>query len=678
MADIFLPNITSKEELFEVATYLYRINKHSLALYCSIPETEAIVHKNMRMGIGITGILQCTDEQRGWLSDCYEYLREYDVQYSKDHGFPTSIKLTTVKPSGCRPWYGLVTTTTGVFTLEELFSNHIDGEQWSDFKDDIQVVQDGSSNKISKTYINGNEMVWNVELEGQILLQSTANHPWYVTKNYDRTKTNRYTDINDWVSTDKLKVGDILTINLSVYDNEVSLKLPYVNMTQIRMRDNTYSITQPSEMNPDLAWLIGYLWGDGCLSESKYRIRFIDEHLYNLEKVQHILLSQFSIPSEIKSCNDRKASTIEVGSIQLYHWFNQQGIKKYFNNNIDLIPKCVRSSSKEDIIAFFSGFLDSDGCVSLDKLNPKHKKVHLSQKYSMFTRHIQDVALTVGLHFGHSFNTKGKSFAKEKAMIQLSLSTSTLLESANLLEKHSNKCKLMYPDLPIMSSGTSSAKKILGKVKKVYPFEQMDTFDVEIDNDHWFWAGAVKSHNTLSLLPGVTPGAHPSPAGPYYIRRVRMSADSNLVNVCRQSGYFIENVRGFDGKPDPTTVVVEFPCKVPAGTPIGDSLGAINHLEIVKWLQSNWSDNSVSCTIYYSKEELPEIKVWLENNFNDSVKTVSFLLYYGHGFDQAPYETISKERYDELIVKVRPIHSINVQEDDFDLQDCDNGSCPIK
>ena len=70
---------------------------------------------------------------------CYEYLREYDVQYSKDHGFPPSIKLTTVKPSGCRPWYGLVTTTTGVFTLEELFSNHIDGEQWSDFKDDIQV-----------------------------------------------------------------------------------------------------------------------------------------------------------------------------------------------------------------------------------------------------------------------------------------------------------------------------------------------------------------------------------------------------------------------------------------------------------------------------------------------------------------------------------------------------------
>lgn len=187
-----------------------------------------------------------------------------------------------------------------------------------------------------------------------------------------------------------------------------------------------------------------------------------------------------------------------------------------------------------------------------------------------------------------------------------------------------------------------------------------------------------KPSGTVSLLPGVTPGCHPSPAGPYYIRRIRMSANSPLVRVCRENGYFVENVRGFDGKPDYTTVVVEFPCKVPEGTPIGDSLGAIEHLEIVKWLQKNWSDNSVSCTIYYKKEELFEIKNWLFNNFNDSLKTVSFLLYYGHGFDQAPYETITKERYEELIKKVTPINSVFVEESDFDLKDCDNGACPIK
>jgi len=213
-------------------------------------------------------------------------------------------------------------------------------------------------------------------------------------------------------------------------------------------------------------------------------------------------------------------------------------------------------------------------------------------------------------------------------------------------------------------------------------YDFLRKYDVEYSAQH-NWPVSIKltttkPSGTLSLLPGVTPGIHPSPAGPYYIRRIRMAANSNLVQVCKDNGYFVEFVRGFDGKPDFTTVVVEFPCKVPEGTPVGDSLGAIEHLNLIKWMQSNWSDNSVSCTVYYSKEELPAIQEWLIENFNNSLKTVSFLLYYGHGFEQAPYETISKERYDELIKNVKPIHKITVQEDDFDVQDCDNGSCPIK
>jgi len=78
LAEIHLPNIESEEELKEVATYLYRINKHSLSIKCHHPETEDIVHKNMRMGIGVTGYLMSTKKHKSWLSKTYEYLREYD------------------------------------------------------------------------------------------------------------------------------------------------------------------------------------------------------------------------------------------------------------------------------------------------------------------------------------------------------------------------------------------------------------------------------------------------------------------------------------------------------------------------------------------------------------------------------------------------------------------------
>lgn len=189
-----------------------------------------------------------------------------------------------------------------------------------------------------------------------------------------------------------------------------------------------------------------------------------------------------------------------------------------------------------------------------------------------------------------------------------------------------------------------------------------------------------KPSGTLSLLAGVTPGANTNPAGPYYYRRVRMGVDSSLLKQCELNGYPVEWLRKFDGTNDYTTKVVTFPCSVPESTPIAESTTAVQQLEFIKWVQENWSDNAVSVTVTYRKEELPEIKEWLSKHYTTSVKSVSFLLYQGHGFDQAPYETISKEAFEELKSKVKPITSINsLNENSLDsIEDCATGACPIK
>jgi NTP pyrophosphatase (non-canonical NTP hydrolase) len=149
--------------------------------------------------------------------------------------------------------------------------------------------------------------------------------------------------------------------------------------------------------------------------------------------------------------------------------------------------------------------------------------------------------------------------------------------------------------------------------------------------------------------------------------------------VCKENGYHVEPQRNFDGSNDHTTMVVSFPCKVPEHTPIGGTISAIDQLEMVKQLQTEWSDNSVSVTIYYTLEELPEVKEWLNANYSGCLKTVSFLLYSGHGFDQAPYETITKEEYDSMMEGTTPITAVTISEDDMDDFDgCENGACPVK
>jgi hypothetical protein len=189
----------------------------------------------------------------------------------------------------------------------------------------------------------------------------------------------------------------------------------------------------------------------------------------------------------------------------------------------------------------------------------------------------------------------------------------------------------------------------------------------------------VKPSGTQALLRGVTPGAHANPAGPYYIRRIQMSSSSPLVQVCKDHGYEVEYRKNFDATDDRTTVVVSFPCKVPEGTPIAGDLDPIDHLEFVKRLQTEWSDNSVSVTVNYRKEDLPRIRKYLEENFSENFKTLSFLCYNDHGFAQAPYETITKEEYLEMKARTTPITSLEtVDESIVGIEECEGGACPVK
>jgi ribonucleotide reductase alpha subunit len=211
-------------------------------------------------------------------------------------------------------------------------------------------------------------------------------------------------------------------------------------------------------------------------------------------------------------------------------------------------------------------------------------------------------------------------------------------------------------------------------------YVELRAFDKEYSAKHGFPESikltTVKPSGTLSLLPGVTPGCHPAYAQ-YMIRRIRISADHSLVNVCREHGYPVEYQQNFDGSEDHSTVVVSFPFAYPKGTVLANEMTALSQLEVVKWLQEVWSDNSVSCTVYYRKEELPEIKKYLAKNYKNNHKSLSFLLHSDHGFKQAPFEEITKEAYDALVSKTKLI--TKVEEATFDGGDeCASGACPVK
>ncbi|MHA2290126.1 MAG: ATP cone domain-containing protein, partial [Promethearchaeota archaeon] len=103
----------------------------------------------------------------------------------------------------------------------------------------------------------------------------------------------------------------------------------------------------------------------------------------------------------------------------------------------------------------------------------------------------------------------------------------------------------------------------------------------------------VKPSGTVSLLPGVPPGIH-YPHSEYYIRRIRISKNSDLIALIKNAGYFIE-----DDSYSPNTVVVEFPVHEKYFDRSKNEVSIWEQAENAADYQKYWSDNQVSITITF-------------------------------------------------------------------------------
>lgn len=618
--------------------------------------------KDSLLGVSMTGIGSGSVLKLN-MEEAAKVVVEENNRVSELLNIKPAARTTTVKPSGCRPHYSLVTTNDGIYTLDELFVDHNENEQWSDFKNEnVKVIQDNTINKITKTFNNGKSKIYGIKLEGQILLESTENHPWFVSKNYDRKK---YTDINDFIPTNELKEGDIIEIKLGVYDKEEELELNKINMFQYKMKHNTeIDINQPDKMDNDLAWLIGYLWGNGSFSEHKYRLRFIDQHLYNIKKVKRILKEKFNVIPNIIKLEDRDAYELYINSIQLYHWFASQGIHKYSNGGIDVIPLAIRRSSWKNIVSFIAGFSDADGSI-VKKENNKRTVIISQSHKSRFARHLQDVALSVGIHFNHSYNKEGKNHQKNKDIILLSSTSFSLKRAIDVFEQNSEKSKHKHIELTFIHNENGSPNQILGKVKKIEYLREDETYDVEVENDHWFYGGAVKTHNTASLVLGTSSGIH-AWHNDYYIRRIRVGKNEPIYTYL--SIYHPELLEDEYFRPH-DTAVISIPQHAPEGSIMRDE-SPLNMLERVKRVHSEWikpghnsgyNTHNVSATVSLKPEEWKKVGEWMWEN-RDNYSGLSVLPFSDHTYKQAPFEDCDKQTYDELYKYLKDIDLTKVVE----------------
>lgn len=183
---------------------------------------------------------------------------------------------------------------------------------------------------------------------------------------------------------------------------------------------------------------------------------------------------------------------------------------------------------------------------------------------------------------------------------------------------------------------------------------------------------SVKPSGTVSLLAGATPGVHWAYA-PYFLRRLRVAADHPLVELCRDAGYEVQPDRDSDD-----TAVVAFPVRVRGQARSRREVPVSEQLDLAVKMQQVWSDNQVSCTATFDPEREQAELAGLLHERQSSLKAVSLLPWGAPGYEQAPYEEISAQTYEQRSSGLEPLAGRLAHDPRHEPQSCESESCELR
>lgn len=202
----------------------------------------------------------------------------------------------------------------------------------------------------------------------------------------------------------------------------------------------------------------------------------------------------------------------------------------------------------------------------------------------------------------------------------------------------------------------------------------------------------VKPSGTVSLLAGATPGVHCTHSK-YYYRTFRIAATHPLVKRLITAGYRIEfshtdkgifektamnlgDQRGWKDTKDEWilevdkfleiyadlggSLVVYFPVKEKNFTKSKFDISLWEQLCLAREIQDKWSDNSVSITVTFKPEEVPDLKSAIEYHA-PYVKTLSFLPLQDHSYAQAPYQACTREEFESYETRLRKLRLVSLR-----------------
>lgn len=188
----------------------------------------------------------------------------------------------------------------------------------------------------------------------------------------------------------------------------------------------------------------------------------------------------------------------------------------------------------------------------------------------------------------------------------------------------------------------------------------------------------VKPAGTTSLVLGTSSGIHAWHSD-YYLRRIRVNKNESIYPYLQIVAPEILDDELFNPQ---NTAVIQVPQKAPNGATTRNE-SVFDLLERVKAVSDTWikaghrsgvNTHNVSATISIKENDWESVGNWMWEN-RECYNGLSVLPFDGGTYQQAPFEDISEQEYNELVSKLHSIDLSLVSEIDDNTQLSDQAAC---
>jgi ribonucleoside-diphosphate reductase alpha chain len=323
---------------------------------------------------------------------------QYDDTINDWHTTPESGRITASNP--CFPADQRVVTDKGLIRIGDLVARAAAGEKFEIYTNDV-TAKDDAVNRVVATrpvryMVTGTNEIFELRFSDGSRLRCTPNHRVWTAN-------------RGWVHAEQLTDTDEVVRSFQHATRTVASQALPERARQVAQSADKLAL--PEKWNDELAHVLGWLVGDGCVSDQVLTL------VYGSQADRAEVLPRHAAALSSWTGFDAKPSQQPNGTVQLrsgkrdvLDFVAELGVSRG-RSSAKVVPESIFEAPEAAVSAFLTGLFDADGCVVDDEVKGT-RYVGLGSRSEELLLGVQELLASMGMASRiYQTGTKSASFS---------------------------------------------------------------------------------------------------------------------------------------------------------------------------------------------------------------------------------------------------------------------------